>query len=215
MVANKRGKLILIEGLDRTGKTTQCTLLAKRLKCKYYKFPNRDTPIGKIINSYLTQEHAVEELSDQSIHLLFSSNRWEAQKCIEAVLLSGENVILDRYVYSGIAYSLAKETKGMDYNWCLSCDRGLLKPDLTIFLMNSNNFQNQGFGDEIYEKKEFQEKVRYIFMKLFDEYEDKDYILNHFRKLDVTGMGIEDVYNKLEEFVQSICAEDDGVFLHF
>lgn len=72
-----RGKLILIEGLDRTGKTTQCNILYKKLQpnCKLLKFPERSTRIGGLINEYLTDDSF--QLSDQAIHLLFSANRWE------------------------------------------------------------------------------------------------------------------------------------------
>ena len=51
------------------------------------------------------------------------------------MLNQGKNVILDRYVYSGVAYSAAK---GLDFNWCLTCDIGLPKPDL-IFYIEINN----------------------------------------------------------------------------
>lgn len=188
-----RGKLILVEGLDRTGKTTQCTLLQKTQSFQYYKFPNRETPIGKIINEYLTQNM---KLSDQSIHLLFSSNRWELQAEIKDVLDSGNDVILDRYVYSGLAYSAAKGVEGMDLNWCLQPDKGLLKPDLTLFLTNESFGDNQGFGEERYENMSFQNKVKDIFVnKIFiEKFEKKDYLENHYKNVNVTGMSIEEVH---------------------
>jgi dTMP kinase len=43
----------------------------------------------------------------------------------------GNHVICDRYWYSGVAYSTAK---GLNYDWCLKPDIGLLEPDLVIFL---------------------------------------------------------------------------------
>ncbi|KAL6927355.1 hypothetical protein ACO0SA_003653 [Hanseniaspora valbyensis] len=216
MVETKRGKLILIEGLDRTGKTTQCELISKRNNYKYYKFPNRETPIGKIINSYLSQQnYDGKTLSDQSIHLLFSSNRWELQEEIKQNLLDGKNIILDRYVYSGVAYSLAKGIEVMDYEWCFGCDRGLVKPDLTIFLINNGNADNDGFGDEIYEKKEIQAKVRQVFETIFAEKEKKEYIKNHFKQLDVTGLGIEEVYEKVESFVKEEANKDSTNFIYF
>jgi thymidylate kinase len=50
---------------------------------------------------------------------------------ILAWLDEGKHVILDRYVFSGVAYSAAK---GLDLDWCLACDRGLPKPDLLFFI---------------------------------------------------------------------------------
>ena len=52
-------------------------------------------------------------------------------KKIREELQSGNNVVCDRYWYSGAAYSIAK---GMDYEWCLAPDRGLIEPDLVIYL---------------------------------------------------------------------------------
>ncbi|KOB76219.1 putative thymidylate kinase, partial [Operophtera brumata] len=57
----KRGALIVIEGVDRTGKSTQARTLVESLKKKhvqaeYTNFPARDTDIGKVINGYLSSK---------------------------------------------------------------------------------------------------------------------------------------------------------------
>lgn len=83
-------------------------------------FPDRTTPIGKMINDFLTQKI---ELSHQAIHLLFSANRWEKSKFIEETLEKGTHIVCDRYWYSGAAYSSAK---GLDFEWCLTPDKGLI-----------------------------------------------------------------------------------------
>lgn len=75
-----RGKLIVLEGLDRAGKSTQCGRLVTRLqdlgqRVQHMRFPDRTTPIGQMINAYLT---GTSEQEDHVIHLLFSANRWEA-----------------------------------------------------------------------------------------------------------------------------------------
>jgi len=72
-------------------------------------FPDRTTPIGQFINDYLSGRL---EVNNQTLHLLFSANRWENYKKIEGTLLSGISIVCDRYWYSGVAYSMAK---GMDY----------------------------------------------------------------------------------------------------
>ncbi|KAL6935439.1 hypothetical protein ACO0R3_000482 [Hanseniaspora guilliermondii] len=200
-MSGNRGRLILIEGLDRTGKTTQCTLLSKDLNFEYYKFPNRETPIGKIINEYLTRNM---KLSDQSIHLLFSSNRWELQKIIKNKLDAGIDCILDRYVYSGLAYSAAKNVEGMDLKWCLQPDIGLLKPDLTIFLTNDSYKDNKGFGEEIYENTQFQDSVKEKFKKIFSiSFEEEEYLNYHFKNVNVTGLGIEEVNKIIVDIVSN------------
>ena len=96
----KRGAFILFEGVDRCGKTTQTGKLieflrAQNIPCEHMRFPgkhtcilqlindincsyltDRTTEIGKIINAYLTNQ---THLQDESIHLLYSVNRWEAK----------------------------------------------------------------------------------------------------------------------------------------
>lgn len=104
------GRVIVIEGLDHTGKSTQCELLADQLEqlghcVNRIKFPARDTAIGRIIDDYLKQ---TRELDDHAIHLLFAANRWELATEIKKSRESGEFVIIDRYTYSGIAFSAAK-----------------------------------------------------------------------------------------------------------
>ncbi|KAL6942101.1 hypothetical protein ACO0QE_003267 [Hanseniaspora vineae] len=224
----RRGRLILIEGLDRTGKSTQCEYLHKVLLpgSQLFKFPNRTTAIGKIINEYLTSgsssESEAARLSDQAIHLLFSSNRWELQNTIKDLLLQGTDVVLDRYVYSGVAYSMAKNIPGMDYSWCFNCDKGLIKPDLTIFFHNRSVEElssRDDFGEEKYENKEFQEVVFNKFMEVFLKHEQKTYQEKNLKMLDVKGKSIKEVSQMLQEVVAKFHFEnienERNEFLYF
>lgn len=139
----KRGTFILLEGIDRCGKTTQVSLLVKHLLSLSlatiaYRFPDRATPIGHLIDGYLKSS---SEVDDRSIHLLFSANRWEKAKNLGEVLASGTNVVCDRYAYSGVAFTSAKrvddegsEGKGLGLKWCMGPDVGLPAPDCVIFL---------------------------------------------------------------------------------
>lgn len=88
----KRGTLIVFEGCDRAGKTTQCKKLVGRLKdqnmkVKFMNFPDRTSPSGKIIDAYLKNK---ANLTDEGIHLLFSVNRWEAKNEMERELKAGK-----------------------------------------------------------------------------------------------------------------------------
>lgn len=149
---NSRGAFILLEGVDRCGKTTQCSRLLNRLisagiAATAMRFPDRTTPIGNIINSYLQSGN---DLDDHAIHLLFSANRWEASPKLLEHLQNGTTVVCDRYAYSGVAFSSAKvadvdvvDNNGnrqnstqpvLDIEWCKAPDRGLPAPDCVIFL---------------------------------------------------------------------------------
>ncbi|KAF2646921.1 P-loop containing nucleoside triphosphate hydrolase protein, partial [Massarina eburnea CBS 473.64] len=147
-----RGKLIVFEGLDRAGKSTQCEMLVEALqhdgkKVKHMRFPDRTTPIGQMINSYLSGQ---SEQEDHVIHLLFSANRWEAASTIQALVAANTTVIIDRYYYSGIVYSAAKLNPSMPLAWCRSPDVGLPRPDLCLFLDISAEeaAERGGYGTE-------------------------------------------------------------------
>lgn len=93
--AMKRGAFILFEGVDRCGKSTQSAMLAKYLaesqrQSELIRFPERSTTIGNLIDQYLK---SASNLNDQSIHLLFSANRWESSASIEGSLNSGVNLV--------------------------------------------------------------------------------------------------------------------------
>lgn len=76
---DSRGALVVFEGLDRCGKTTQCSRLLKHLEelghsAELWRFPDRTTSVGRMISSYLSNQ---SQLDDHTVHLLFSANRWE------------------------------------------------------------------------------------------------------------------------------------------
>jgi dTMP kinase len=74
-----RGALIVLEGLDRSGKSSQCARLLSYLegqgcRAEGWRFPDRGTSVGQMISAYLANE---SQLDDRTVHLLFSANRWE------------------------------------------------------------------------------------------------------------------------------------------
>ncbi|XP_053689855.1 uncharacterized protein LOC128738607 [Sabethes cyaneus] len=166
----KRGALVVFEGCDRAGKTTQCKRIVEFLtkagrKAKFMNFPDRSTQCGALINSYLMRK---DDFTDEGIHLLFSLNRWEAKKQMEKLLQEGTTLIVDRYSYSGVAFSAAK---GLDIEWCKAPEAGLPKPDLVILLTLTAEAMAErgGFGDERYEVPELQNKVMKQFLALKDD----------------------------------------------
>ncbi len=159
--------LIIFEGPDRCGKTTQAKRLVESLHSKgipseLWRFPDRSTPIGTLIDTYLQSKI---EMDDRTIHLLFSANRWEKQKEMESKLADGITLVVDRYVYSGAAFTSAK---GIDLDWCKAPDEGLPVPDKVIYLEMDG--YRDGFGDERYETVEFQHRVKKKFDTMREEW---------------------------------------------
>jgi len=164
---SRRGALIVLEGLDRSGKSTQCERLVANLQkegrmVKHMRFPNRATSIGQSINSYLQGQ---TEADDHVIHLLFSANRWEAAGQMREDIENGITLVVDRYSYSGAVYSAAKHVRGLGLEWAWSMEVGLPEPDLLLFLDVSPDVQAQrgGFGEERYEESDMQRSVREMF----------------------------------------------------
>ncbi|THU46625.1 hypothetical protein C4D60_Mb09t06900 [Musa balbisiana] len=166
---NSRGSLIVLEGLDRSGKTSQSNRLVtflkeKGLSVELWRFPDRSTSTGQMISAYLANE---SQLDDRAIHLLFSANRWEKRSLMESKVMSGTSLIIDRYSYSGVAFSAAK---GLDVEWCKAPEVGLIAPDLVIYLDISAEkaAERGGYGTERYEQLEFQKKVAEHYQTLHD-----------------------------------------------
>ena len=90
---------------------------------------------------------------------MFALNRQEKKEGMIGMLLAGTNIVCDRYAYSGVCYSAAK---GLDFNWCLEADKGMVKPDLVFYIKTSlETIQSRaGFGEERFERTEFQGKVK-------------------------------------------------------
>ncbi|EPS62817.1 thymidylate kinase-like protein, partial [Genlisea aurea] len=195
-----RGALIVLEGLDRCGKTSQCSRLLSYLTnaghpVESWRFPDRTTGVGQMISSYLSNK---SDLDDHAIHLLFSANRWEKRPSMESKLRSGTTLIVDRYSYSGVAFSSAK---GLDLDWCKAPEAGLIAPDLVIYLDISPEKAEErgGYGDERYEKVEFQKKVGDAYRMLLRD--DATW------KIVDACLPVEEVENALRGYVGDCVAE--------
>ena len=141
------------------------SLISSGHKAKFMNFPDRTTQCGALINSYLTNK---DNFTDEGIHLLFTLNRWEAKNEMERLLRSGVSLVVDRYSFSGVAFSSAK---GLSMDWCKAPESGLLKPDLVLLLTLSSEAMAKrgGFGEERYEVPELQKKVMEKFRALKDD----------------------------------------------
>ncbi|XP_004597487.2 thymidylate kinase isoform X1 [Ochotona princeps] len=170
-MAGRRGALIVLEGMDRSGKTTQSRRLVAALRtaghrAELLRFPERSTEIGKLLSSYLEKK---SDMEDHSVHLLFSANRWERVPFIKEKLSQGVNLVVDRYAFSGVAFTSAKENFSLE--WCKQPDVGLPKPDLVLFLqLQLAEAAARGeFGLERYESRAFQEQALEGFQQLMSD----------------------------------------------
>ena len=149
-----KGKLIVIEGTDCSGKETQCKKLIERLMNENIKvfempFPRYDTPTGKIIGGPLLGKPAIgesyfdnpSEVDAKVVSLYYAADRLYNIASINENLNNGVTVILDRYTTSNMAFQGGKirdDKKRLEmYEFISKLEYeflGLPKPDNVIFL---------------------------------------------------------------------------------
>ena len=147
-------KIVVIEGLDGAGKSTQIKLLTAYLEGKnipynYIHFPRTDAPyFGELIARFLRGDFGTaEEVDPYIVSLLYAGDRNDAASQIRSWLKQKHLVILDRYTYSNIAYQCAKSGGSDQSNklrkWILDLEFnhfGIPEPDLNIFLDVPSSF---------------------------------------------------------------------------
>jgi|SRR6185437_4930071 len=106
-LGKKRGKLIVIEGMDGCGKTTQTKLLKERMNVKTLRFPDRKGLFGNLINDLLMQKDQKYSLNSFTFITLCAANRYDKLSLLNWWLWKGETVVLDRYSTSNFAYQIA------------------------------------------------------------------------------------------------------------
>lgn len=144
----RKGFFIVVEGLDGAGKSTQVSKITEELKSKglevrYLHFPRYDSPVfGQLISMFLRGDlGTIDNVDPHLVALIYAGDRADAAKTVREWLDLGYAVIVDRYVYSNIAYQCAKiadpSRKEELREWIFSLEYdyyGIPKPDLSIFL---------------------------------------------------------------------------------
>lgn len=131
---SQKGKFIVVEGLDGSGKSTQVKMIGDYLKSRgisvlLTKEPTDNPPIGNLIRGVLKKEISLDPLS---LQLLFFAERQEHLKNeIIPALESDKWVVCDRYFHSTIAYG----AMDISFDWLAKMsDWMFLKPDMTFFI---------------------------------------------------------------------------------
>ncbi len=184
MIANPhRGKLIVFEGLDGSGQTTQAQLLAKwfldkRDQLAYYTKEPTDGPIGSLLKLALSNRLVCVNggkkpgpLDEITMGLAFAADRSDhLYNEIVPKLKDGIHVITDRYYLSSLAY----QSVVAEYDWIKEINRHSLQPDLTIYLevpptICLKRMQSQRWHMELYEDLRNLEKVQKNFTRAIVE----------------------------------------------
>jgi dTMP kinase len=170
----KIGKIITLEGIEKSGKTTQAQLLShylrkeRHLNTAHFDLPDYQTDVGKLIDKYLN--YAEMPANPEVLHLLYAANRYEIRDVINFHLNDGYVVIMNRYYQSNLVYGYVN---GLDTEWLSILDENMPRSDLTIILdapvqiteKRGTLVNENRFGPA----KEFIEKVREAFLSLAEK----------------------------------------------
>jgi dTMP kinase len=142
-----KGKLIIIEGLDGSGKTTQTELLTRRLgergnPVRRLKFPDYDSKSSALVKMYLAGEiGGIDEVNLYAASSFYACDRYISFTTgWKADYEAGAAILCDRYTTSNIIYQMAKLPKPawnsyIDWLWDYEFTRiGLPEPDLVLYL---------------------------------------------------------------------------------
>lgn len=130
----KKGLLVVFEGLDGAGKTTQINLLKD-----WFKKNNKIVYNTKQPTDFYRKDKRVRDYLDKgivpnmySIALLAAADRtYQNEAEIKPILSKGINIISDRYLYSSLAFFKAR---GIEYEEISRLNKNIEKPDVVIFL---------------------------------------------------------------------------------
>jgi dTMP kinase len=181
-----RGKLITLEGIDGSGKSTVVKKLQENPEISTYepvftREPTRGTLTGTAV------EKAIKSDTDQLAELfLFTADHAEhLAKFVKPALESGKSVISDRYSDSRYAYQGITLKKYMEnpLEWVRSIHKGwTIVPDLTFLfdIRPEDSIERCGKrGDQTkFEKIEFLRSVRDVFLKLVEEDPDRFIVID-------------------------------------
>ncbi len=170
-IKERKGKFIVIYGINNLGKTTQAKKLVERLntlghKTEYIKYPIYNlAPTGSLINAYL-REGNPHNLSSREVQILYTLNRDQHQPNIIKMLSDGINIIAEDYVGTGLAWGIGQ---GVSEEFLLKINSHLTREDL-VFLIDGARFLESKESNHKHESdNKLMEEVRNIHLRLAKE----------------------------------------------
>ena len=183
---DKKGRFIVFEGIDGSGKSTQIQFLVDRLKaegipCETTAEPS-EGPIGVMIRQILTGER---KMDNKVIAALFAADRLDhilnEENGMLAQIEKGTTVVCDRYYFSSYAYNGVD----MPMEWVIAANlqsSKLLKPTVNVFIDLDPDTALERIAKnrqctELFEKKSRLEAVRKNYYEVFEQMQDETVVI--------------------------------------
>jgi len=180
----KLAKYIVIEGMDGSGKTTQAKMLTDFLRKNGFDVlqvtePSKN-PIGKLILEKLLRGG----FSSEVISLAFAADRMlHFEEVLKPALRECDFIVSDRSFYSSLVY---QPLFGSRYDWVREINRYAITPDITFILDIPVEvfMQRRGETDVVFEKEDFQKKVRQGYLDLPEKLNADFVVIDGARSVD-------------------------------
>jgi dTMP kinase len=159
------GKLIVLEGIDGAGTTTQAQRLGRELAAHVTREPSQG-PVGRLIREVL-QGHR-DSFDQRALTLLFAADRLDhLQREVEPLLARGQHVVSDRYVLSSFAY----QSRFVEADFVWQANAQARPADLTILLdvpaeVAAARRHARGGPAEMYEEDRLQAAIAQAYTRL-------------------------------------------------
>ncbi|MEK7212517.1 MAG: hypothetical protein AAB686_02480 [Patescibacteria group bacterium] len=142
-----KGKFIVLEGTDGSGKATQAKLLVRHLRKESvrvaeFDFPRYGKPSAYFVKEYLNGRFGgLKDISPQTASLFFALDRYAAAPEIRKALADGKTIISNRYVASNLGHQGSKMGSASErrrfFKWLAELEYeilGIPRPNLTMVL---------------------------------------------------------------------------------
>ena len=208
----EKGKFIVLEGIDGSGKTSQIGPLVERLKgrgvsCRADREPTGG-PVGSLIRQIFTGRVTAD---NRVIAALYAADRLDhlvnEVDGVCAAIDQGTTVVSDRYYFSSYAY----HSVDVDMEWVIGANAlsaGLLRPTLTVFLdvpveAALARIRQNRFVEEIFDQEDRLRRTRELYFEAFERLKDVERV----EVVDGTGAP-EEVAARIWAAVSSCFAEN-------